>query len=365
MPSQFHRALAVTFAFSLLATIPLHAQSPGVVLKSGAAEMTIGGRVQTQWSSTTVDTVPSTAFELRRLRLEALVKINDLVSGKIQPDFAPGNRAVMKDAYMRLDFDAAFAVLAGQAFRPFSLVTMTSSTRILPIERGVRIRGVEHAWDAYNLVSELGYSERDVGLQVMGAPHGAPLGLRYQAGWFNGPARAVAHDRNTYQLAARLGIAPLPHVHLAAAWSGRDFVRTSSDSATLGAVIGTHRGNAWEADVEYGSYDGGPHLVGEATYGDFDPYAGTRFAGAQGWLAYRTHARPTAKLQAVEPVLRVSYGDANVNDRGPETGGGTLVTPGVNLYLGGLNRVMFNWDFWNPLHGQAQNGFKAQFQLGF
>lgn len=364
MPSHLRRALAVTIVFCPLATLPLQAQSPGVVLRSGAAEVTIGGRVQTQWSTTTVDTVPSTAFELRRLRLDVVVKVNDLVSGKIQPEFAPGNRVVMKDAYMRLDFSPALAVVAGQAFRPFSLITMSHSTRILPIERGVRIRGV-HGWDAYNLVSELGYSERDVGLQVAGAPKGAPLGLRYQAGWFNGPARALAQDRNTYQLAARLGIEPLPHVHVAAAWSGRDFVRTSPDSATLGAVIGTHRGNAWEADVEYGSYDGGPHLIGEATYGDFDPLAGTRFAGAQGWLAYRTHARPNAKLQAIEPVLRVSYGDANVNDRGPENGGGTLVTPGVNLYLGGLNRVMFNWDFWNPLSGQAQNGFKAQFQLGF
>ena len=52
-------------------------------------------------------------------------------------------------------------------------------------------------------------------------------------------------------------------------------------------------------------------------------------------------------------------------DEGPEEGGGTLVTPGVNLYLGGLNRIMFNWDFWNPLTGESQNSFKTQFQLAF
>ncbi|HYJ78611.1 MAG TPA: porin [Longimicrobiaceae bacterium] len=359
MPSRCRGPLAVTFL--LLASVThLPAQTPAVVLKSGAMEIAINGRLHTQFNTTSVDDEPATAFELRRIRLEALVKINDVVSGKIQPDFA-GNRVVMKDAYMRITLDPGFQILAGQAHRPFSPIPFTSSTRILPIERGVRIRGVDDAWDEYNLVSVLGYSERDVGLQVMGSPRGAPLGLFYQAGIFNGPARAEAGSEDTYQVGARLAVQPLPNVRVGGAWSSRHFAEASADPHAPPEI---ERGHAWEVDVEYGGYEPGLHVVAEAVYGDFDPFAGARFFGAQGWLAWRTDEL-ASKIVNVEPVLRVSYGDANANDSGPEEGGGTLVTPGVNLYLGGLNRIMFNYDFWNPLAGEKHSSFKAQFQLGF
>lgn len=362
MPSRRTRVLAVTSA--CLLAVPVHAQqgpSP-VVVKSGAVEIQIGGRVQTQFSTSTVDTVPATDLELRRLRLELLVKLNDVVSGRLQPDFAPGNRVVMKDAWMRITLDPAFSILAGQAHRPFSPIPITSSTRILPIERGVRIRGLTGAFDEYNLVSELGYSERDVGLQVLGAPKRAPLGLTYQAGFFNGPARARARDRNTYQLAARVTATPVKNLRIGTAWSSLDFVRTST---TPGGTVDVRRGNAYEVDVEYGAYDRpGVHVVAETTYGDFQPFTGARFFGAQGWLAYRT-PELRGKIKAVEPLMRASYGDANVNDRPVGNPGGLLLTPGVNLYLGGLSRVMFNWDFWNPLEGESHNSFKTQFQVAF
>ncbi|HEU0052605.1 MAG TPA: porin, partial [Longimicrobium sp.] len=195
------------------------------MLKAGAMEITIGGRVQTQFNTTDVDTEPATEFTLRRIRLEATVKVNDVVSGKIQPDFA-GNRVSMKDAYLKLTFDPAFQLLAGQANRPFGVIQPTSSTRVLPIERGVRIRGVEEALDENELVVELGYADRDVGLQVMGAPTGAPLGFSYQAGFFNGPARAQAGAENTYQLGARVAVEPVHALKMGAAWSSRDFVTT-------------------------------------------------------------------------------------------------------------------------------------------
>jgi len=359
MPSRHLRVLAVT-SLCLAAGTELRAQ--GVVVTSGAAEIHIGGRIQTQFATSSVDTVPATGMELRRLRLEATVRINRVVSGKIQPDFAPGNRVVMKDAWMKIALDPALTLLAGQAFRPFSLITATTSVRILPIERGVRIRGLADVYDEYDLVSELNYSERDVGLQLLGAPKRAPLGLTYQAGFFNGPVRAQARGRNTYQLAARATVSPARELHVGAAWSSRDFVRAST---TPGQTVDVARGSAYEADVEYGSYDSaGIHLVGEASYGDFQPFERARFFGAQGWLGYRTHEH-AGTIKAVEPVARVSYGNADVRDRLVENRGGLLLTPGVNLYLGGLNRMMFNWDLWNPIDGASQNSFKAQFQVAF
>jgi hypothetical protein len=357
-PVTFALALSVT---GVTAARPARAQTPTApVLKVGAAEISINGRVQAQFNTTGVDEEPATEWELRRVRLEATVKVNDLVSGKIQPEFA-GSRVALRDAYIRLTFDPAFQVLAGQAHRPFGIITPTSSTRILPIERGVRIRGVAADLDQYNLVSGLGYSERDVGIQVTGEPAGAPLGLSYALGYFNGPARAEAAGESTDQVVARLAVRPAERLRIGAGWSTREFL---ASEVLPDEDVELDRGHAWEADVEYGHYGPGLHLVGEVSYGDLTPSLGTRFFGAQGWLAYRTGAVSRA-VSGVEPVLRVSYGDPNVNGRGDATGGGTLVTPGINLYLGGLNRVMLNYDWWNPDVGRRHGSFKAQFQLAF
>ncbi len=335
--------------------------APGTVLKVNAAEIAIGGRVQTQLNTTSVEGEPSSELVLRRVRLEATVKVNDVVSGKVQPDFA-GNRVSLKDAWLKLNLHPAFQLLAGNAHRPFSPITTTSSTRMLPIERGVRIRGVSGEFDQYQLVSALDYSERDLGLQVIGEPKGAPLGLTYQAGYFNGPARAAAADESTWQGAARVTVQPVRNVRVGAAWSGRDFAR----KVPLPDSVDTRRGNAYEVDVEYGARSRGLHLVGEAAYGDFDPFRGARFIGAQGWLGWRS-GTISGTISAVEPLVRVSHGDPNVNDRAGVTAtGGTLFTPGLNLWLGGLNRVQLNLDLWDPRTGGTRaTSFKTQFQLAF
>ena len=48
-----------------------------------------------------------------------------------------------------------------------------------------------------------------------------------------------------------------------------------------------------------------------------------------------------------------------------EATGGTLLTPGVNLWLGGLNRLALNYEIWNPLNGDGAHSFKAMFQMAF
>jgi hypothetical protein len=43
-----------------------------------------------------------------------------------------------------------------------------------------------------------------------------------------------------------------------------------------------------------------------------------------------------------------------------------LLTPGLNFYLGPLNRIMLNYDLWNP-HGGGREArsFKAMIQMAF
>jgi hypothetical protein len=324
-----------------------------------SSRLTFNGRIQTQFNTSSQDGVPQAETALRRVRLESTFQLTRVVSGRISPEFA-GSRVSIRDAYVRFALDPALVVWAGQAFRPFSAVAMSSSARMLPIERGLRIRGLSDEFDEYNLVSDLGYGDRDVGLQLRGEPAGAPLKLSYAVGWFNGPARSRFPRENTGQFVARVGVAPVPGLKLNASYSARDFGRGDDD-------VVVKRGGAWEADVQIGSDRGGLHMIGEVVTGDFDPFLGARFVGAHGWLGYRTH-RVSPTISAVEPMVRVSYAEIDSGDTPAQAlgaSGGTLVTPGVNLWLGGLNRFSLNYDIWNSQAGESAGSLKAQFQLAF
>lgn len=349
-------ALAALCALLPLAAVAQEPEKEGPKLTGSVQEIQIGGRVQTQFNTTTAEGVPGTELFLRRARLEVEVKVNDLVSGAIQPEIA-GDRLQLKDVYLKLGFSPALQLLAGKAHRPFSLLEQTSSKRILPVERGAALRGLDPQ-DEYEIVHDLGYSDRDVGLQVMGAPKWAPLGFAYQAGVFRGPLHQRAGTEDSYQYAARATVRPVERLRLGAAWSARDF---ASDSLVDGTPLRVEKGHAWEVDAEYGAFAPGLHFLGEVVFGDYDPFADADFTGAQAWLGYRTRALSRG-VTGVEPLLRASWGD--VDDGGPVQDG-TLLTPGINVYFGPLNRIMLNYDFWSPRRGDAEGSFKAQFQLGF
>lgn len=360
-PRAASRVLLLSLA-AALAPAALRAQeADSVVFRANALEVSLNGRLQTQFNTTTVEAEPSTEIALRRVRLEATVRVNDWITAKIQPEYA-GSRVSLRDAYVRFAFDPALALVAGQAHRPFGTIVPTSSTRMLPIERGVRIRGLPNAREEHNLITELGYADRDVGLQLTGAPEWAPLGLSYALGVFNGPARGDARELNTYQLAARAAIHPVSPLRVGASWSRRDFVVPDSGNED---VLGIRGGHAWAVDAEYGRYAPGLHLLAEAAWGDYDPAEDVTFTGVQGWLGYRTGAL-TSRLTGIEPVLRVSTGDVDGEPTRLAVEGGTLVTPGVNLYFGPLNRIMVNYDFWSPDgDGDREGSFKVQFQAAF
>jgi len=340
-------------------------EAPQIRVVTRAAEVTIGGRVQTQFSTTSVESAVPAFWEMRRVRLELGVRLNPLITARVNPEFA-GSQIALRDAFVQFNVSPGFQVMAGQAFRPFSLLAQTGSARILPIERGARIRGLSPAaLEHYNLLSSLGYADRDVGLQIRGAPDGAPLGLTYAVGVFNGPAIAQAGNRGTYQLAARTTAAIAPDLRVGLGWSRRDFAQTPAGAATPEIRDGA----AWQADVEYGTFARGPHVMAEVAAGAMDPFSDTRrrFRAAQVWGAFRTAEAGPHRVQ-VEPVLRFSLGDPDATDahRAAGVGGGTLLTPGVNMYFGPLNRIMFNLDLWNPAGDlPSERAFRAMVQIAF
>lgn len=345
-------ALAVTFA------IPARAQqqpaSPTFTVNG--MEVTLGARLQAQFNTSSVDSVPAADWFLRRARVELSTRYGPIVAGRLQADFA-GNRVTLKDAYVRLNLHPALSVLAGNAHGPFGVVAQSHSGQMAPIERGVRIRGLR-ARDEYALITDLGYAERDLGLQLTGRPG---RGTFYTAAFLNGPVHTVEGGERSYQLSARAGFQPISGVTVAGSWGRRDFVQTPNDSTPARS----RGGHAWAIDAEVGGYRAGPHAVAEVAFGDADPFADRRFLGAQGWVSYRTKPL-SSRIFSLEPLLRISHGDPDTARDSPDEGGGTLITPGFNVYLGGLNRVMFGYDLWRGAHG-APNGqsFKAQFQMGF
>lgn len=342
-----------------LAGAPANAQTEEQIrVVSDAVEVGIGGRLQTQFNTSSVDNVPESELFIRRARLELSVKVNELVSGRVHPEFA-GDRVSLRDVYLQLGFTPGLQLRAGKFHRPFGLLEQTSSTRILPIERGLAIRGVDD-WDEYALVHDLKYADRDIGVQAMGSPEGAPLGLSYSAAIFRGPAHHVGSDA-TYQYVARTTVAPVDGVRIGAGWSNRAFSRALT-APEGGFEI--RRGSAYEVDLEIGSFAPGFHMLGELAAGKFDPFSDRDFLGAQAWLAYRTGSM--GRIFAVEPTFRASYGDVDVAATATPARGGTLLTPGLNVYMGGRNRVMFNYDLWLA-GGDAsdQGSFKVMFQLAF
>jgi len=347
-------ALAVTFA------LPVRAQqqpaSPTFTVNG--MEVTLGARLQTQFNTSSVDSVPATDWLLRRARVELSTRYGPVVAGRLQVDFA-GNRVALKDAFVRLNLHPALSVLAGNAHRPFGGIAQTNSAQMSPIERGVRIRGLR-ARDEYALVTDLGYAERDVGVQLTGRPD-LPLGPFYAAAFTNGPVHTVDGGERSYQFTARAGFQPIRGITLAGSWGRRDFVQPLTDSTPARS----RGGHAWAIDVQSGAHRFGPYAIAEVAFGDGDPFAGRRFLGAQGWISYRTKPLGT-RIAAIEPLLRISHGDPDTAHDAPEEGAGTLITPGFNIYLGGLNRVMFNYDLWRGAHGApGGQSFKAQFQMAF
>jgi hypothetical protein len=261
----------------------------------------------------------------------------------------------LKDAFVALQLTPELTVIAGKAYRPFGLLEQTSSKRILPVERGLRVRGLP-AVDEYAIVNGLGYSDRDVGVQLRST---FDDGIEVTAGMFRGPLHGNVGPNSSYQYAARVRGSVMPDVRMGAGWSNRDF------AAGVGPDLELRRGNAFEIDVEYGSFEPGWHVLAEVASGDVNPFTDERFHGVQAWVAYRTEPIEGADMM-IEPLLRLSYADVGIEDAPVTQRGGTLLTPGISLYLGPLNRIALNYDIWwsEGLAGDASS-FKLMFQMGF
>lgn len=348
----------VVGAVSLLVAAAAGAAAQEV--QAGPVTLDFTGRAQVQLNTTSLGDEElgagsgpaEAAFETRRMRFGTGFAYEDWITGVIEVDFG-GATAALTDAFIDLALAESFAVSAGQQKKPFGLFELTSNTKILTIERTARIRALDdylgrEPADAHTLLDESGYLGRDIGVVV----HGAAGRIGYAAGIFNGSGPNTREDLGSKAYAARVAIDVTDALVVGVAASRQPFAAPG-----LGSAEGV--GTAWALDAELGGFrQPGLHVMAELMGGDDPAVAGAgevpEMLGAQavaGWFLARA-----GRVEGVEPVLRLSWGDP---DTGAEADEGLLVTPGVNLYFTGRNRLMLNGDVYVP----AQEGLEAQYAL--
>ncbi len=380
------RAIAATIlGMVLMLPVTSAAQNTGDV------RIRLIGRIQSQFSTTSVDeselvaaglnpsTIPATTFEMRRLRFGAELDYQKWLTGKAEVEMAMG-RLQMRDAFVNFGFDPALNLRFGQFKKPYSLLQLYSSSMWPLIERGMLIRGTTdkmlHADSTAGgtrllssfrgvavmpeeqaLLEVFGYQNFELGAAV----HGRMDGFGYTAGIFNGTGADRSDDTNGKAYAARITYQlpiDLPFT-FGAAISHRDY------RIAQRPTIQTNSGTAYEFDVEVGAFRRqGPHLLGEVAIGENLAVADDDFLGAQAILAWYEPIRDD-RVQGIELAGRVSYGDPR---RDFDDDGGWFFTPGLNVYFSGQrNRLMFNWDVFNPKADRfdTENAVRVQAQVYF
>lgn len=347
-----------------LAALSLASGVGGQVSAGEGVTLDFTGRAQVQFSTTSLDgdelppgvDVPATAFETRRIRLGADLAVSDWLTAKVEGDFA-GAGARLTDGWVDLALDDALAITAGQFKKPFGLFELTSSTQTITIERAVRLRGLTPylaslPGEPQTLLNAGQYLGRDIGVMA----HGVLGPVAYAAGVFNGEGSNSAEVSDSKALAARLGV-DVGGVAVAGSVS-----RQPMAPGAGGEVAGT----AWELDAEYGGFRvPGLRLMAEVMTGDAPPTPAAEvptMLGAQAAASWFVPRR--GRVDGLEPLLRVSWGDP---DRDATDDEGLLVTPGLNAYFTGRNRVMLNADVYVPSQPglETQYGLRAQLQFHF
>ena len=328
-----------------------------------AAQPTIkvGGRLHTQFNTTSVAGQRSSEFIIRRARVDATVRVNEFLSGFVQPEYA-GDRAFLRYAYARLDVGPALYAQIGMAKRPFDLFSLTSSLDILVIERTGDIRGVSPCAGvggvcSYGrLLEQLRLVLPDIGVILGGGDRAGRV--NYTVSAMNGTGSSSADENGTKSFSGRVVVSPVQDVRIGANLAWHDYVTPVTGANAYASAVG--------ADVEVGNFRQGVHLQAGWVAGDnwLNLVAGepTRFVAGQAVVTYKFPFHEGPYAEAIEPVLRVSIGNPSTTT--PQDGG-VLVTPGLVWFITGRTKLAAKVDVWRPEQGSTLGSLKVQSYLFF
>ena len=352
---------AVVWALALVSrTGVLRAQTPpDMQIRVG-----LYAQVHTEASSLGTAQDGRVFMEIQRARPRVELTLNDWVHAVVEPDFGQ-NRARLRNAYIGFDVTDAVTIRMGQFKKPFALIQRTSSSVVPLIQRGVRIAGLEERVetrgepvtlpdgsaliaDEQTLLDAFGYQGYAVGA-ALALTAGR---LELEAGVFEGPTGGAETGGRRGGAAARAAAVVASDVRIG----------TSLSHSRLAFAEEARDGTAGSVELAWSDPGkGGPGLYTEGVFGR-GVGTGTDFAGGQmmAWL----HLPVGGRFTGVEPLLRASYGDPDVDE---SDDGGLLFSAGVNLYMGGRNRLMVNWDVYTAQDERigTEGALRAQAQVRF
>ena len=313
--------LTVLLAASLLLPAATAAQE----LSARAADIRIGGRLHTQYAASSVDGEPNEFF-FRRARLVFDVTLNDMVDGRVQPDFG-GGKTSLKDAYFRVRLAPELRIAMGKFKRSFDLFELASDVDLSIIERDGRVAGVDDCAGvggvcSYGrLTAKLEFGDRDTGIRI----DGSRGRVSWQASMTNGIGEEDENDAKSY--AGRLSVDLSDQLVLSGQLGVHDYV---------GLDEGTETAAAWGADLQYGDFLGGPLLqagvVGGENWKALDELgqAPDFFAFQAVGSIYVPVGSGDGLFTGVEPLARVSFADPNTT---VDDDGAVIFTPGLMFYV--------------------------------
>ncbi len=377
----------------------------------------VAGRVQTQFSTSSGDSsswynpagVVSSAFDVRRLRIQADVRLSENVNLVVQPSFEMGSLR-MRDAYLRVVMahtpTSGVGLMMGQEKKPFNRYTLTSSNNLLSIERGLRLRGFSGPVAAQaNLLEDNGYVEHDLGAAVDGWTAGGRVGLK--VGLYNGAGESAADVNGGKTIAARVTATAIqdsaghPVLRLGAAFISRDRAVSTTATSAAFAPDSSRRTSAFALDAEWGDFRPGLHVIADLAtgtalragafclngatpiacrvdgaprnFGNVRPNAPdsafatfASFQAVAGWRWQLHDPRGTRLVKILEPALRVDYTDP---DTGTPSDQGMLVTPVLNVYFSPTTVMRVGIDLYAYRDaagaGRSARAFRVSWQANF
>ena len=304
--------------------------------RSGSS-VTVGGRVQVQYEASSArDSVSS--FSIRRVWVTMDGRVGERVGGRIQFN---ADGASVFDAYLEVRHSEGLKLQIGRFKRAMSHFWLAANADLPVIERNARVSGLDHCpgvggvCSFGQLTGALGLDAYESGVLATGRFGGGRFG--YRATLTNGEAREDVN--NAKSLSGRLSYFPRPKVRLSAYFALDETLDFNGE--TMGVP-------AFGGELEVGSWRDGLHLLATGI-GGRNWWVGddAEFAALQVMaLWYRPVESPS--LAGVEPMLRVSLAST---ERGSDANGsgdvaGTVVTPGLMVYLAGRNGISANLDYY-------------------
>lgn len=300
----------------------------------GGSSVTIGGRVQAQYEASSVEGTPSSFF-VRRAWVTMDGRLNDLVTGRAQYDV---NGATVLEAYLELTPSEALQIQLGQFKKGISYFWLVSNAWLPIIERDARITGVDDCpgvggvCSYGRLTGALGLDNYEPGILAQGRL-GERFGYRFTL--TNGEGIGGRDVNRGKSASTQLSLFPGGSSRVSA------YLALDETLDSRGETMGVP---AYGAEVEFGTWMGGPHLIASILQGrNWKLSDDAKFSAFQLMAFWYLSVAPESGIAGIEPMLRLSLVDPGVE--GPDNVAG-VVTPGVMVYFVGRNGISTNVDLY-------------------